>query len=123
MESYWFSKAVVTLLNDISIKTEPTLDFSRYGWLPDDAIKVIKTMSLPLSDERDPVEIPFANLSNGNTSDNTYLIYFLVGACITVLIALIVVLYLHMRLKTIYSALEKDKQLSGVATIKSMWNK
>ena len=106
-----FSQKFLKVLNDVS-RTTDKLDYNRFGWLKNDDITIINSMSIPLGGDKDA---SFASLPplNGYTlkPKGTYsflekLLMVLVIVCGTILSLL---LYFHFRLRKQHDDLYMEK--------------
>ena len=126
ISSKTFVKNLLFALNETSYHTE-ILDYSRYGWMVESDVSIGEVMANPIgysNRDIDPFLDGMISDENEDLSDSPsareYLFYWTILAFMLLCITLMI---LHLRLRTLHAALQKDKQFQATSSLREMWNR
>eukprot|EP00602_Paraphysomonas_sp_CaronLab_P002359 CAMPEP_0185031664 /NCGR_PEP_ID=MMETSP1103-20130426/19253_1 /TAXON_ID=36769 /ORGANISM="Paraphysomonas bandaiensis, Strain Caron Lab Isolate" /LENGTH=700 /DNA_ID=CAMNT_0027567257 /DNA_START=346 /DNA_END=2449 /DNA_ORIENTATION=- len=126
LPSLKFGELVMPILNEICAERDGGRVIRYAALFPEDIV-VQRAVALPMSNQRDPFNIPNAVPSATTTSDSAGGLsmneYFLIGIALGAVVIMIVVLVMYYRLKLEHAALAKDKSISGGTSMVQMWNR
>ena len=111
-----FKKKLIADLVLVSSNGPTRVDHSRYGWMTESDIEILNAMALPFGDVRDPIEIPNEGgpveiVVSKVIADKADLL--LLGSAIASFLMLLLVLCCHIKLRSDFAALSKDKIANG----------
>lgn len=111
-----FKKKLIADLVLVSSNGPTRVDHSRYGWMSESDIEILNAMALPYGDVRDPIEIPNEGgpveiVVSKVIADKMDLL--LLGSAIASFLMLFLLLCCHIKLRSDFAALSKDKIANG----------
>jgi hypothetical protein len=118
---------LLTTLNSVS-ELNDGKDINRYGWLYPSDIEVLSALAIPIGQIRDPFGLRPGDRDQGDTVDtraiNTFG-YFMLGIAVSAVIIIVVLLFLHFKLRQEYALISKDKTslAKSSATLRKLWTK
>lgn len=120
-----FSNQLLSSLVSVSALVDGS-SLNRFGWLYPSDLEVLSALAIPIGDIRDP----FGEARNppkigaSSPAINTFG-YFILGIAVTAIVIIVVLLFLHFKLRQEYALLSKDKSsvAKSSATLKKMWTK
>jgi hypothetical protein len=96
---------------------------SRYSFLFSFDFEIKRSVILPIGAKHDPTEAIAAPYLPSASTQQTLLVYFLVGGILAIALLAGIIIVVHYRLRADYALLAKDKVLSGGSMAKNIWNR